>query len=736
MKKQASIFSAWYPARHLAPAPKAAAGPGRHRLLLLLLLLAMAASQAAAQAIAPNFFGINYWLDPTPALTTDLLKADMQWLRLGGNGFNTDPAHKTAAGYQAGIDAARKLNAEPLMQIPIRLTPAELATFVADSRSRGYNIRYWAIGNEPDPGANAEGWSAGTYTFEGYTYDTWRNQYRLLANKLKDVDPDSKLVGPDFRLFYDTANPANTAGVPSYYKRFLDELGSTYHTNAAGQKRPLLDHFAFHFYGDDPESVVKARFATLQGLIDNVNTFGRASNGTAAPITLALTEVNAFSNPKDPAGTKPWNYKAGQFVAIMAKSVLRYGGLCITPWSIYESSGDHSEYDYSCYNTTGSDGTLPARRSTMWHLAMLSNYRQANVMNSTQNAQADNLVVIGMRGPDGYSVMILNTQATASYTYRASLDGSYHAGPEAVKISLEAFSPLSQELISTILPRTTHVYKLDPSGKILSTLHYSDGDAAPRQQRSFNFVSRSSIAAGTTGSARPLGGSATADITQYIGNPSTLASTRWLLKPAAPGYYFVVNQSTGNAMRPKGATDAERTLENQPISQERLSEASVVNNYFMWSVQYTGNGNYFRLQNRRSGKYLNVKGGGTAPDLPVVQYSDFPNYFSEQWRFDEADAANQPFQARGANVLAAATNTNDALAKALSVYPNPAASILNVSLDAETSEATLTDMTGRVCLRRTLARTGQLNLQGLAKGLYTLTVTTPTGQVRQKIAKE
>lgn len=45
-------------------------------------------------------------------------------------------------------------------------------------------------------------------------------------------------------------------------------------------------------------------------------------------------------------------------------------------------------------------------------------------------------------------------------------------------------------------------------------------------------------------------------------------------------------------------------------------------------------------------------------------------------------------------------------------------------------------MTGRVCLRQALARTGQLDLRELATGIYSLTLTTPTGQVRQKVVKE
>ncbi|MGY3090000.1 hypothetical protein ACVWYF_003048 [Hymenobacter sp. UYAg731] len=729
MKKQATVLS------FLALALQAALPARVWRAGGVALVLLLAHAAASAQAIDPKFFGINYWYSgdagpggsqPGPALTNDLKKADLRWLRVGGHEFDWNSAWKNPAKYVGPIQYARSIGAEPIVQIPITLTKDELSSFVAYFSTNNITVTYWAIGNEPDPGNpdstpynDTDDWrndvAAHPNEF-GYTYSSWVGQYKTLAIRLKNDRPGCKLVGPDFRIFDNRA-------INDYFFRFIDNLGSSYWNGV-----PLLDYFAFHFYGDQPESVMQGRVGLVAQLLANVNNGGRATNGTAAPLRMALTEVNAYTKSAA-TDAKPWDFGAGQFVATMAKLLMKQNALCVTPWSVYESSANHGEYDQSLYDTEGSATVSPARRSTMWHLAMLSNYRQANVMPGTQSAETDHLVVLGMKGPAGFTVMIMNTQNATSYGYRASLD-NVARGPETVQIALNGGN--ARQLFATIPPQTTHLYNLDASGNLLSKVFYSQGNAAPQQQLAFNFVSRSSVAAGTQGFARPTGGAATADVTQFVGSVAGVSSANWLLKPAAPGYYFVVNQYTDRALRPKGATDAERIQENQPIGQEALNETSLGQDYLQWRISYTGSGGYYRLQNKRSGKYLNVKGGGVTPDLPLVQYSYFADYLSEQWRFDEVNVT-EPVQARGA---ALGASTAPAAGPGLSAYPNPATGTLYLALDADAGQATLRDLAGRVCLTQAVGRTGQVDIRNLAKGLYQLTVTTATGQHHQKIVKE
>lgn len=726
--------------------PALASRLGAMRCGLLLLLLGAARLSASAQAIAPQFFGINYWnikansdalTNPSTALTNDLRKADLRWIRIGGARFDDDVLWQNPASYVSAINYVRSLGAEPLVQVPIKLSKDQLSSFISYFASRNITVTYWAIGNEQDP-ADIEAttnyneplqWSAGNYPNKyGYTYDQWIVQYKALAIRLKNDLPNCKLVGPDFRLFY--ADVMN-----DFYAKFLNDVGKAAYLNTAtNAKRPLLDHFVFHFYADKTETDLDGRFALLETLVNNT-TASRAANGFA-PLTIGVTEVNATNTNDGTALARADDFRAGQFVALMAKKTIQQGGLCFIPWSIFESGGGGGVDDYSLYATDGAAGT-PQRRSTMWHLAMLSNYRQANLMNGSKNdPNNNNVVFVAMRGPNGYTVMIMNTQggtstnAGTTYSYRASLD-NVQRGPETVRIALQGYAGVAQQLAGSIGPGTTHLYKLDADGNVLAKLFYTTGDPVPQQQLSFNLVSRSSVAAGTQGFARPTGGLASSDVTQFVGSAAGVSSTRWLLRPAAPGYYFVVNQYTNLALRPKGATDAERIQENQPIGQEALDENSLGQNYLQWRIIYTGSGGYYRLQNRRSGKYLNVKGGGVTADIPLVQYTDQPAFLSEQWRFDEV-AVVEPAQARGATLAVGAAPA----ATLLGAYPNPVTSILSLTLDADAGQATMRDLSGRICLAQAVGRAAQLNVQDLPSGLYILTVTTATGEVRQKIVKE
>ena len=368
-----------------------AAGGGYGRLLAIIIGLALAPALAWSQAISPAFFGINYWnvkpgpnsplTNPNTALTDDIRKADLRWMRIGGARFDDDVLWQNPASYASAISYARSLGAEPIVQVPITLTPNQLSGFVAYFDSHGITVTYWAIGNEQDPADDDKttthepaNWSSGSLQNKyNLTYGDWVSRYKSLASRLKNDFPDCKLVGPDFRLFYPTV-------MNDYYAKFLNDVGTASYLNAATNvKRPLLDYFVFHFYADKTETELNTTFGLLKTLVDNANNI-RTPKGFA-PLVIGVTEVNATNTNNGTTLARANNFRAGQFVALMAKQTMQQSGLCFIPWSIFESSADSSKYDYSLYQT---DTGTPQRRSTMWHLAMLSNYRQANVMNGTK----------------------------------------------------------------------------------------------------------------------------------------------------------------------------------------------------------------------------------------------------------------------------------------------------------------------------------------------------------------
>ncbi|RAK70379.1 RICIN domain-containing protein [Hymenobacter edaphi] len=608
------------------------------------------------------------------------------------------------------------------MQVPITLTAAQLDQFITYfNTTKGYNITYWSIGNEADPADNSAttnvneplAWSAGTLQNpKGYTYATWVAQFKVLATRLKTTAPGSKLVGPDFRLFYQLV-------ISDYYKKFLEDVG----VQKVGAV-PMLDYLAFHFYGDKTESELDARFDALQALIDAANAT-RTGLGIGSPaLRLALMEVNAEAGSGS-GQLKPWDFRAGQFVALMAKQVMKRSGLAVTPWSIYENSGSQGSTDFSLFNPGGS------RRSTLQHLALLSQHRRDNVMNGQQSGEADRVVFLGMRGQTGpaagYTVLLMNLQAATSYTYRASLDNLYH-GAEQVRIKLEGYSGVTTQLHGTLAPRSTHLYHLDAQGKVLSQLVYAEGDAAPVEQQTFHAVDKL-----TAGYLRPLDGLGTSNLVQDTSPDLTLSSFEWRLQPAEPGYFYLVNQYTGRALRPTG-TSAEYNLDGRPIGQIVLDATNRYDYVSQWQLQPSGDADYYWLKNRSSGKYLRPQSGSTADNAAIVQNVLDPSLSSFKWRLNAQGFVPAPV-ARASNATATTTETAGAGAD-VQLYPNPVQDALTVETGAETAELTLRDLTGKACRRQTFGRRGQLALHGLPAGVYTLTVSTAAGQVHRRVVKQ
>jgi len=97
----------------------------------------------------------------------------------------------------------------------------------------------------------------------------------------------------------------------------------------------------------------------------------------------------------------------------------------------------------------------------------------------------------------------------------------------------------------------------------------------------------------------------------------------------------------------------------------------------------------------------------------------------------EFEDANLYIIAKGDTIL----STNDYLLSQVSVYPNPASDVINISLPAsvEVVSATLFDILGKntgVTLNN-----GAINIASLAKGVYMLNIETNQGNITKKIMK-
>ncbi|MBO2012273.1 T9SS type A sorting domain-containing protein [Hymenobacter negativus] len=452
------------------------------RIALLSLLAAGAATlPAAAQGVpvSSNFFGVNYWYSqPNATITADLNNANMKIYRLGGEELNrntsTSRDWSVKENWLPSVNYIKNsLNGEPLVQLSINLTDAQVTTWVNYFTSNG--VSYFAIGNEADPSPDQMSltdWVTNNKPYLGLSYYGFRDRFKAIARLVKQANNNCKIIGGDFRLFYDQP-------ISLYYSNFISDVGDEYVT-VGTRKIPLLDTFSFHYYDSqgNREQVLTSRFDAIQGYLDNVNTTRHNIDATWTDLRMAVTEVNTEAN-----GTsvwKPYSFTAGQFVATMTKLALAKRAFCVTPWSIFEHDGDHGATDFSLYNPDNS------RRSTMHHFALLSQNKRANYMPGDQETNAsyskDDLVFLGMRDATGYTVLLMNNSGT-SRTYSISLDNTYR-GTASARIKLEGYTGVSTDLrTGTISGHMSILYRLTAAGTYEAKTYYDDNDAAPVLQR-------------------------------------------------------------------------------------------------------------------------------------------------------------------------------------------------------------------------------------------------------------
>ena len=181
--------------------------------------------QAATAMRTPRTttWSVNYWtwtpsfgndLPGTEALVAAITPA---YLRVGGynNDANT-PSTFDNAQLDAMVTYARAIGAEPILQVPHLAadstgTPATAANAAAMVQyanvTKGYGIKYFSIGNEPDLYDSAGLPSDSTMpAIPNYTTDQYCASVTEYVTAMKAVDPTIKIVGPDLAFKYQAGN--------------------------------------------------------------------------------------------------------------------------------------------------------------------------------------------------------------------------------------------------------------------------------------------------------------------------------------------------------------------------------------------------------------------------------------------------------------------------------------------------------------------------------------------------
>jgi hypothetical protein len=286
---------------------------------------------SASTAIGSTARGLNYWMwvpawgDPVAGTEALIEPLGIELLRIGGhNNDNNDPAPFTTSEIDRAVGYAHAIGAEPLLQVPLLAdvagdtpTATTASNMVAYANiTRGYGLKYFSIGNEPDlyPGQELG--------FESYTPASYCTSVAEYSQAMRAVDPTIQLVGPDLSWKYQTADN-------DWLTPILQECGEHF------------DVVSVHRYRVDPSDTTIARVKADAALFRSEIGALRAKLDAAglADRPLAITETNvAWTAEGGSADASPGTLAAGLWLADAYGVALEQNLWTLGYWSVVDGA--------------------------------------------------------------------------------------------------------------------------------------------------------------------------------------------------------------------------------------------------------------------------------------------------------------------------------------------------------------------------------------------------------------
>jgi len=234
--------------------------------------------------VSPYVFGTNYgpWVFLMGTMKPLAIAAGLTYLRYPGGEYG-DSVDLMEYQIDEAAALAKDLGAE--LAISVRLmngTPENAANLVKYANpTRGYNVKFWSIGNEPNL------YSRRSDGIPGYDTAQYNQEWRKIAEAMRAVDPSIKLVGPDVTSIVLKPNDPVTLKAREWLEEFLKANGD------------LVDVVSFHRYPfpvvpSDPPPTKEQLLAASEewdSLIPLVRQLVKDTTGQDKP--LAVTEVNS-----------------------------------------------------------------------------------------------------------------------------------------------------------------------------------------------------------------------------------------------------------------------------------------------------------------------------------------------------------------------------------------------------------------------------------------------------------
>jgi hypothetical protein len=298
--------------------------------------------QAATATRTPRTttWSVNYWTW-TPDFGNDLPGTEPlvaaitpTYLRVGGynNDANTPDTFDDAQ-VDAMVTYARAIGAEPILQVPHLAadssgTPATAANAAAMVQyanvTKGYGIKYFSIGNEPDL-YDTSGLPADSTmpAIPGYTTDQYCASVTSYVTAMKAVDPTIKIVGPDLAYKYQAGNDWLTPILNTCGAQFDVISIHRYPFEAAMATLPAVEN--------DARTSFRQAMTSVQGIL-------QATGQGAKP--LALTEMNvAYDNTGCVLEASPGTVGSALWMADVIGAAIELNLWTSAVWDISDDDG-------------------------------------------------------------------------------------------------------------------------------------------------------------------------------------------------------------------------------------------------------------------------------------------------------------------------------------------------------------------------------------------------------------
>ncbi|HEX7509032.1 MAG TPA: glycoside hydrolase family 44 protein [Polyangia bacterium] len=283
------------------------------------------------KAVAPTFFGQNYWSwvvawgAPVGGVQDATKDLGVRLLRAGGaNNDKQSPEPFSLTEIDGFVAYARAIGAEPLLQVPMIKNSSGAAPVAQDAadlviyvnKTKSYGVRYFSIGNEPDLYVDQKVMAT------GYDAKAFCQTFMSYAEAMKAIDPSIKIVGPDLSWKYQS-------GANDWLTPFLQDCGS------------FVDIVAAHRYPIDPAQCTAERAyaddANYRQTLAHLRAIMADTGQAAKPLAITEANVTWDGDPaKSTLSASPGTFPAALWLADNLGVSLESQLFNVSYWSLSE----------------------------------------------------------------------------------------------------------------------------------------------------------------------------------------------------------------------------------------------------------------------------------------------------------------------------------------------------------------------------------------------------------------